>query len=215
MQLRFKTPCTGEQYVKEKRWEKASLSRCPVHSSGGCGFSRHGTYERLQPPGTHIARWYCPTAQQTFSLLPDCLASHLSGTLDDIEAVVIAAEQAPSLEAATQSLRLEIQLPGVMRFVRRRLSAVQRLLTTVKGLFPVQFIHANPTLSQCRPVIEQLCPDYYAASQSLLMTLRHLASRFLSKLPTPIGFNPTSIQSLYPTSAHQHPVGADPPSPRA
>jgi hypothetical protein len=29
-----------------------------------------------------VARWYCPRAQVTFSLLPDFAASRLSGTLE-------------------------------------------------------------------------------------------------------------------------------------
>jgi hypothetical protein len=212
MQLRFTTTCTGEQYVTEQQWVNATLSVCPVHSSGGCGFARHGTYERLQPPGTRIARWYCPTAQQTFSLLPDCLASHLSGTLAEVESLVLAIEQAPSFEAAAQSIRCEIELPGVLRFLRRRFSATHAVLTIVKGLFPLDFVHHNPTLSQCRPVIEQLCPEYFAASGSLLMTLRHVAQHYLPKLPTPVGFNPTRRHRRYPRSGIQHPVGADPPA---
>jgi hypothetical protein len=39
-----------------------------------------------------VARWYCPTGHTTFSLLPDCLASRLSGTLDADEEVVAAVD---------------------------------------------------------------------------------------------------------------------------
>ena len=39
-----------------------------MHPQGGCGFARHGSYERVDPPGTRIARWYCRVGHQTFSL---------------------------------------------------------------------------------------------------------------------------------------------------
>ena len=81
VQVRLATPTTSEDYVAGKLWRLASLARCPWHPAGGCGFCRHGTYERVRPPGTLIARWYCPKARRTVSALPDCLASHYSGTL--------------------------------------------------------------------------------------------------------------------------------------
>ena len=44
--------------------------------------------------GTLIARWYCRESHTTFSLLPDCLAARLPGTLDALEAAAVAAEEA-------------------------------------------------------------------------------------------------------------------------
>jgi hypothetical protein len=67
--------------LRKQGWLSATLPRCPLHPQGGCGFARHGTYERVSPPGTRVARWYCPEGHCTFSLLPDCLAARLSGTL--------------------------------------------------------------------------------------------------------------------------------------
>jgi len=57
-----------------------------------------------------IARYYCPTAHETFSLLPDCLASHFPGALDPIEQVVATVETARSVEAAADVLRPDITL---------------------------------------------------------------------------------------------------------
>jgi hypothetical protein len=51
-----------------------------------------------------IARYYCPTAHETFSLLPDCLASRFPSDLDDLERVVIHVEAARSVEAADDVL---------------------------------------------------------------------------------------------------------------
>ena len=64
-----------------------------------------GAYD---PPGTLIARWYCPPGQQTFSLLPDCFAARLSGTLEAVEAAVEHLEQVGTQEAAVASLRTDI-----------------------------------------------------------------------------------------------------------
>jgi len=89
MQLRFSTRLTSEEYVKQEAWQQAYLEHCPLHPNGECSLARHGTYGRVKPHGARVARWYCPESHRTFSLLPDCLASRLSGSLGEIEAVVI------------------------------------------------------------------------------------------------------------------------------
>jgi hypothetical protein len=66
--------------------------------------------------------------------LPDCLAARLSGTLSEVEAVVRAAEQAPSLEVLCMQHRFDIELPGALRWVRRRVRYVQGALDRIKGL---------------------------------------------------------------------------------
>ena len=100
MQLRYETGLTGEAYVRTQAWRDATLERCPNHLNGGCSLARHGTYTRKSPRGTRVARWYCPESHTTFSLLPDCLVARLPGELDEVEQVVVHAEQAPSLAAA-------------------------------------------------------------------------------------------------------------------
>ena len=147
VQLRFECSLTGEEFVRQEAWRDASLPRCPPRPKGGCGFARHGTYERVSPPGTRIARWYCPAGHRTFSLLPDCLAARLSGTLTEVETVVRAAERAAGLEAACQGLRLDIELPGALRSVRRRMQAVHAALHLLKGLCP-------DLLATCRPDLD-------------------------------------------------------------
>ena len=84
------TSLTSKQYVSESGWLHASLKRCPSHPAGGCRFSRHGTYPRIEPPGMQVARWYCRDAHRTFSLLPDCMRARLEGSLDEAEQVVVA-----------------------------------------------------------------------------------------------------------------------------
>ena len=104
MQLRYETGLTGEEYVRAEAWRAASLEQCPNHPHGGCSLARHGTYTRKTLRGTRIARWYCPESHTTISLLPDCLAARLPGTVDELEAVVAHAEQATSLGAAADEV---------------------------------------------------------------------------------------------------------------
>jgi len=100
VQLRHTCSLSGEAYVARRAWRDASLAACPRHPRGGCGLVRHGTYGRRTPVGMRIARYYCPTAHETFSLLPDCLASRFPGALDPIEQVVATVETARSVAAA-------------------------------------------------------------------------------------------------------------------
>lgn len=206
MQRRFECHHTGEEYVNERAWERASLPRCPLHPGGGCGFARHGTYERVSPPGTRIARWYCPTGHRTFSLLPDCLAARLSGTLADVEAAVRTAEQASSLEAACDVLRVDIELPGALRWITKRVHAIHAALNLLKGLVPERFLDCKPRLGDFGPRL---------GIGEVLVALRSIAAAFLPHLPAPLGFAPRHrMQAVHP-GGHQHQVGADPPQAEA
>jgi hypothetical protein len=147
VQLRYACEHTGVEYVRQRAWLNSSLPRCPLHPQGGCGFARHGTYARVSPPGTLVARWYCPTGRRKFSLLPDCLAARLTGILAEVEAAVPAAEQAPSREAACGELHLDIELPGALRWVGRRVQAVQAALHLLRGLLPERFGGCAPRLA--------------------------------------------------------------------
>ena len=125
VQLRDPSSLTSEAYVAESAWQKARLTQCPRHPTGGCKLARHGTYVRTTPTGMRITRYYCPTAHETFSLLPDCLASRFPGDLDDLERVVAQVDAARGIEAAADGLRPDIVLPSAVRWVRRRLTLAQ------------------------------------------------------------------------------------------
>ena len=202
VQLRYACEHTGAEYVRQRAWLNASLPRCPLHPQGGCGFSRHGTYARVSPPGTLVARWYCPTGRRTFSLLPDCLAARLTGTLAEVESVVRAAEQAPSLEGTCATLRLDIELPGALRWVARRVRAVHASLQVLKGLLPEVFGGCAATLTAFG---ERL------GVSAVLVALRGIAEPLLARLPKPLGFHPRPQPGGGRHGARQHPVGADPP----
>lgn len=166
--------------------------------------ARHGTYERKTPPGTRIARWYCPESHTTFSLLPDCLAARLPGSLSELEDVVCVAERAMSLEAAADQVRRDhIALPGAMRWLRRRIQHVQRCLLLVIGLLPERFSGCTAHIDSFR---ERL------GHEAVLMALRALVDAQLPALPMPLGFSPHRSRRGDLSSSHQHQVGPDPPA---
>jgi hypothetical protein len=181
VQLRFAIKLTGEQYVSAKAWERAILAVCPVHGGQACGFARHGTYERKTPAGTRVPRWYCRAGHCTFSLLADCFAARLPGTLAEIEEVVLGVEQAPSQEKAVESMRTEIELAGALRWMRRRLSLVRAALITLVGLLPALFLGVQPTITDFRRAL---------GMEPVLPELREIGALYLGSLPPPLGFGP-------------------------
>lgn len=203
VQLRYACEDTGEEYVSQQGWLRASLASCPLHPQGGCGFARHGTYERLSPPGTLITRYYCPEGHRTFSLLPDCFAARLSGQLSEVEAVVRAVEQAPSQAAVCAQLRLDIELPGVERWVARRVASVHTALHLLRGLLAEDFGGCAPTLTAFG---ERL------GVAEVLVALRGIAESLLPNLPKPLGLVPRRQPGGARSSGRQHCAGADPPA---
>lgn len=206
VQLRFSTGLSSEEYVTRQGWREASLPCCPLHSKGGCGFARHGSYERVHPPGTRIARWYCPQGHCTFSLLPDHLAARFPGTLGEIEQVVAEVDQARSLEAAADRLRPDpITLTSALRWTRRRVRLVRTAFTRLVGLFPKHLLGCALTVDAFR--IRLACA-------SVLVHLRDMAHVYLHALPRPLGFVPPHALGGERKAYRQHRVGPDPPTHR-
>lgn len=204
VQLRFTSGHTSNDYVTLQLWRSASLSRCPLHPRGGCGFARHGTYARVNPPGTLIARWYCPQGHCTFSLLPDHLAARFPGTLAQIEEVVAVVEQSPSLEAAANALRPDdVTLATALRWIRRRLRLVRLTLIAVVSLLPDLFQGTAPTIDAFRRLF---------ANDSVLMTLREVTAPHLAGLSRPLGFRPPLAGGGGRKSPFQQCQGPDPPA---
>ena len=160
---------------------------------------RHGTYARRTPTGMRIARYYCPTAHETFSLLPDCLASHFPGALDAIEHVVATVETARSVEAAADVLRPDITLPSGVRWVRRRLTPIRRALLVIVTLLPDLFT-GDARLPSVRLAL---------ATPSALVALRTHAAPHLTTLPTPLGFHPRGTRRDARRAVAPHRMGAD------
>lgn len=202
MQLRFDTQLTSTEYVTRRAWGQATLERCPLHPGEACGVSRHGTYDRAEPPGARVARFYCRSGRTTFSLLPDCLASRLSSSQDEVEQVVVAAEEAPSQEIAAGKLRPDIGLTGALRWLRRRLGPVRAtvlaLVTLVPGLMGLP--------AQLGPVRRELGTD------RALVAIRRLAEKHLGVLGPPIGFGPRPGARRRKRRRLQQETGPDPPA---
>jgi hypothetical protein len=203
VQLRFKTEYTSEEYVSREAWQEAILTSCPLHPAGKCSFARHGTYERVKPLGTQIPRWYCPEGRRTFSLLADCFAARLSGSLQEVEEVVVAVEQARSREAAADERRADIELPGALRWIRRRLKPVQAALTVLLGLFPDLLTGCQPTVSDFRQ---------WFGVEFVLPLLRETAEGQLAGVPPPLGFRPPVARGGESKKGNQHQAGPDPPA---
>ena len=158
----------------------------------------------MNPPGTQIARWYCPPGHRTFSLLPDHLAARFPGTLRDIETVVAAVERAPSVEAAANALRPDdVTLPTALRWIRRRVRLVHSVLTVVVSLLPDLCLSAAPTVQSLR--IRLAC-------DSVLIALRGMACVHLHALPRPLGFRPPGSGDGGRKRPSQQRKGPDPPA---
>ena len=180
MQHRHKTELTAAEYVKQKAWRSATPPRCLKRcDSLRCGIQRHGTYSRKTPCGMRIQRWCCRRCQTTFSALPDCLASHYRGTVDDLERLAAQIEAAPSIMAAVVKMHPGCDNPEMIwRRFRRCLDRVHRTLSVLCGLLDP--LHgAQPTVLGVR---------MHLGSQQVLMRLRNDADAHLGNLLCPVGF---------------------------
>jgi hypothetical protein len=148
-----------------------------------------------------VARWYCRDAHETFSLLPDCLAARLVGSLDEVEQVVVKVEGSASVEAAASALRPDIELPGAVRWVRRRLSGVRAALLALLTLMPGRM----GSRAELTAVRAELVTD------RALVALRELGSAQLSRLWRPLGFRAARSERAQGEERVQHKTGPDPP----
>jgi len=204
VQLRLATGLTSEEYVSTEYWRNASLSRCPFHPEGKCGFRRHGTYPRKVPPGTRIPRWYCPKAHATVSLLPDCFASKVSGSLKTVEQVVAEVERGDALLSVAVRHRPQTQPDSAMRWVRRRVRAVHACLCAVLGILPGLLAGCEPTLLSVRAAL---------GAEWVLPVLREKSALHLAVLPPPLGFGQRPRPRRAWPNAVQQPLGRSPPAP--
>lgn len=202
VQLRLATELTSEEYVRQEGWRTATLRLCPAHPEGGCRFRRHSSYERKDPAGCRIPRWYCRDARQTFSLLPDFLAARMPGELAEVERAVVVREQT-SIESAAEELRGEIELPGAVRWLGRRTRLVTAGIVALLGLLP-------DLLARCEPTVVAL-RDRLGA-EPVLPVVRALAAGHLHALPPPLGFGPRPVRRRRVLTGVQHNPGPDPPA---
>lgn len=201
LQIPLRTQSSAEAYIAGREWRDACLLACPLHPEGGCCIARHGSYARVTPQGLRVARWYCPQGHRTFSLLPDFLAARLPGLLTSIEDTVAAAASAKSMEAAADALRsIDVTLPSALRWLRRRVRAVQAALDAVLRLEP-----NIPVTSIVRCSGLQI----NAGQEHVLLWLRRSAGpQLLHRLPAPLGFLPLRVATRS-RDGNQHDMGPD------
>lgn len=139
----------------------------------------------------------------TFSLLPDCLSSRLGGSLDDAERVVVSSESS-GVEAAAQALRVdEIELPGALRWLRRRRRGVRAAVLALVTAMPGRL----GTVAEVRAIRAVL------GTERALVALREIGADHLHALPPPIGLRPPRAPRAEGDPPLQHKTGPDPPSP--
>jgi hypothetical protein len=176
----------ADRYVADRAWQRAILCECPFHPEGGCGLHKLGTYTRVEPVGTRVARFWCPRARQSISVLPAFLAARMSGTLDAIEAVVATVEQVGSAAAAVEQVHPQDQRRAVghacaLRSIRRRLRAVRAVLVALVTWLPEQLCGVAPTLGAVRLAL---------GTERALLAVRELLAPQLHAMSTPVGLRP-------------------------
>ena len=183
VQVLFETDLTDEEYVTRRAWNLATAPRCPWCRRGTCELRPHGTYPRRRPAGAQVRRFVCRKTGRTVSLLPLCLAAHVSGSLDGIEEAVRQSREARSFAAAARQARPaeECGPAGAERWLRRRVGWLQEVLRLVRGLYPAQFGGAEETLEGF---------ERHLGSRQVLRELRTVAKAHLPDLPAPVGFQP-------------------------
>jgi len=184
VQVLWKEFNAADRYVADRAWERAILCECPFHPQGGCGLRKLGTYRRVQPEGARVARFWCPRAGASVSLLPAFLAARMRGTLDAVEAAVLAVEQTGSIAAAVELVHpadAERAIGPVCarRSIRRRLCAVRAALLAVVTLLPERLTGVAPTITALRDAL---------GTERVLVAVRCIVEQQLSALPTPVGF---------------------------
>lgn len=148
-----------------------------------------------------VARWYCRTARETFSLLPDCLAARMRGSLDEVEEVVVRAESL-GVAAAVRDLRSEqVELPAAQRWLVRRRRGVRAALLALVTALPGQL----GTVAELRVVRDVL------GTERALVALRGIGADLLGALPPPLGLRPRRAAVAESERAFQHETGPDPP----
>ena len=122
VQLRFKTGLPAPITLPEKAgaWQGWRAARC---TRGGAAASPATAPTRaVSPPGTRIARWYCPQGIAHSACCRIIWRHAFPGRLSEIEQVVATAEQATQRGGGRRRTapRRRSRCPARVRWVRRR-----------------------------------------------------------------------------------------------
>ena len=100
----------------------------------------------------------------------------------------MAVEAAPSREAASETVRPDIELPGALRWIRRRAQLVHAGLAAAIGLLPTLLVGYKPTVTSVRLAL---------GAEVALVRLRLELLPHLAALPPPLGFGPRPWRRSY------------------
>lgn len=150
-----------------------------------------------------VARWYCRKAQMTFSLLPDCMCARIGGSLDEAERVVSLSESIGVEKAAGGLREDEVELPGALRWLRRRRRGVHAALLALITALPGQ-LGSVAKIDAVRSVLDV---------PRVLVTLREIGAAHLQTLPAPLGFDRRATLVAKRGSRFPHETGTDKPAP--
>lgn len=139
----------------------------------------------------------------TFSLLPDCMCARMGGTLDETEEVVALSERIGVEKAAMELRVVEVELPGALRWLRRRRLGVHAALLALITALP----------GQLGTVAEIEAMRLALAKQRLLVALREIGAAHLQSMPAPLGFGRRVAARAERGNRPQHETGRDNPSP--
>lgn len=158
-----------------------------------------------------VARWYCPKAQMTFSLLPDCMCARMGGSLEETEQAVSLSE-AIGVERAAMGLRLDgVELPGVLRWLRRRRRGVHAALLALITALPGRL----GSVAEVAAVRSAIGVPSMAQRQAraVLVALREIGAAHLHALPAPLGFDRRPAAKTKRGNRPQHEKGSGKRSP--
>lgn len=184
--MRFATSLTDKQYVSQRAWNDVQAPPCPWCQPGTCQLAPHGFYPRVKPRGSWVRRFICRRLGRTVSMLPDCFAAWVKGSLEEQEGPLRVAEGAATQAQAAERARPpgECSLESAQRWLQRRAEWVWLVLVAVKALYPERFAGVEPSLAGFG---QQL------GSETVLRTLRAVAEAHLGGLPAPLGFRRVSV----------------------
>ena len=207
-QVRYNTDLTVGDYISRQAWWDASPPACPFHRQGSCQLRPHGSYARKVPAGVRVRRFRCSQSGQTVSLLPDCLAARLPGTLAEVERVVREAVRPGFPRGGWKRLHPSSYLgtAGGRRWVRRRVERVRLCLALLTTLLPDRYGRLEPTVETFGTAL---------GTTAVLVTLRSVAAAELALLPAPVGFSRRMAVVKPAPQRVQHATGRSPPAPPA
>jgi hypothetical protein len=132
----------------------------------------------------------------------------LRGDLDEVEEAVVAIEaqraRGASVETAAGDVREDIELPGALRWARRRLMPIRQALSSLATILP----ELSGTAGQLADVRHAL------GTEHALVRLREVASAKMANLPPPLGYGPRHRPRGERRRRAQHEAGPDPPTPK-